>query len=192
MVNNHSCGLLLSRTVTITSPCEHRFPPHFSNDMGIPFFPYKLFFLYIEPISAIGGAIYAGFLPKTYLQDLMFTNSVTPFSHQTTLTSPVLMTLYQLSNLYLLFALNEHLVLSSTDDVKIWKRLLFGLLVADFGHLLTLAPLGTDVYWKVWDWNAMMWGSVGFVYLGATTRLSFLLGLGLDTAATSRKTAKTS
>ncbi|KAF8589605.1 hypothetical protein K439DRAFT_1404837 [Ramaria rubella] len=145
--------------------------------MSIPFFPYKLFFLYIEPISAIGGAIYAGFLPKAYLADLVLTKPELP-AH-ITLSSPMLMTLYQLSNLYLLFALNEHIVLSSTDNIKTWKYLLFGLLVADFGHLLTLAPLGTDVYWKFWDWNPLMWGSVGFVYLGATTRMSFLLGLGL-------------
>lgn len=158
--------------------------------MSIPFFPYKLFCLYIEPLSAIGGAIYAGLLPKTYLQDLM--PSSTQFSHQTALETPVLMTLYQLSNLYLLFAINERLVLSSTDNIKTWKCLLFGLLVADFGHLLTLAPLGVDVYWKVWDWNAMMWGSIGFVYLGATTRISFLLGFGLGDVATVKKTTKTS
>ncbi|KAF8507879.1 hypothetical protein JB92DRAFT_3089462 [Gautieria morchelliformis] len=159
--------------------------------MSIPFFPYKLFFLYIEPISALGGAIYAGLLPKTYLRDLTLTNNTpTP----TAVTWPVLMTLYQLSNLYLLFALNEHLVLSSTDNIKTWKRLLCGLLIADFGHLLSLAPLGFDVYWRVWDWNAMMWGSVGFVYLGATTRMSFLLNLGLGTpvTATSQKAAKAS
>lgn len=154
--------------------------------MSIPFFPYKLFLLYIEPLSTIGGAVYAGFLPKTYLRDLMPTNDT-----QIVLSSPVLISLYQLSNLYLLFALNEYLVLSSTDNVKTWNRLLFGLLVADFGHLLTLAPLGTDVYWKVWEWNLMMWGSVGFVYLGATTRMSFLLGLGLVNPTTSQKTAKT-
>ena len=158
--------------------------------MAIPFFPYRLFFLYIEPISAIGGAIYAGLFSKPYLQDLRLTNI--PLSPETALALPVLMTLYQLSNLYLLFALNEHLVLSSTDNVRTWKCLLFGLLVADFGHLLSLAPLGADVYWRVWDWNAMMWGNVGFVYLGATIRVSFLLGLGFNTTATWPKTEKTS
>ncbi|KAF8509356.1 hypothetical protein BU17DRAFT_56206 [Hysterangium stoloniferum] len=147
--------------------------------MSIPFFPYKLFFLYIEPLSALGGAIYAGFLPKTYLKDLALTNTPSQFTREVDLPIPTLMTLFQLANLYLLFALNEHLVLSSTHDIKTWKRLLFGLLVADFGHLLSLAPLGPDAYWRLWEWNAMMWGSVGFVYLGATTRICFLMGLGL-------------
>ncbi|KAF7303357.1 hypothetical protein MIND_00563500 [Mycena indigotica] len=71
------------------------------------------------------------------------------------------MVLLQLANLYLLFALNEHLVLSSTLSLKTWRRLLFVLLVADFGHLVSMAPLGTDVFWRAWEWNAMCWGSVG-------------------------------
>lgn len=146
--------------------------------MSIPFYPYRLFFLYVEPLSALGGAIYAGILPRTYLQDLTL---ITAWSAKdTALTTPVLMTLLQLSNLYLLFAINERVVLSSTNDIKLWKKLLFGLLVADFGHLLSLLPLGLEVYWRVWDWNAMMWGSVGFVYLGATLRLAFLFDVGLE------------
>ena len=29
-------------------------------------------------------------------------------------------------------------------------------------------------------WNAIDWGNLGFVYLGATTRIAFLSGLGLS------------
>lgn len=142
----------------------------------IPYFPYKLFFLYIEPISALAGAYYAALEPKAYLHDLSLPTSRPTI---TTLPTQTMMSLLQLSNLYLLFALNEHLVLSSTSSVKTWKRLLFCLLVADFGHLATMAPLGLDVFWKVWEWNAMVWGSVGFVYMGASMRIAFLSGLGL-------------
>jgi hypothetical protein len=87
--------------------------------------------------------------------------------------------LAQLANLYLLFALNEHLVLSSTPSIKTWRRLLSCLLLADFGHLATMIPLGSDVFTNVPRWNMMVWGSVGFVYLGATLRICFLAGLGL-------------
>lgn len=143
--------------------------------MAIPFYPYKLFFLYLEPISALAGAYYAFFKPEDYLRDLSLGGSLTghPLSTQTN------MVLTQLANLYLLFALNEHFVLSSTSSVKTWRRLLFGLLVADFGHLLSMAPLGSPVFWQVSEWNAMTWGSVAFVYLGASLRISFLAGLGL-------------
>ncbi|KAJ7083761.1 hypothetical protein C8R44DRAFT_844780 [Mycena epipterygia] len=137
---------------------------------------YRLFFLYIEPVSALAGAYYAAFRPAEYLSLLSLPGGqLTPPS----LTTQSSMVLLQLANLYLLFALNEHLVLSSTNSLKTWRRLLFGLLVADFGHLISMAPLGVDVFWRVGDWNAMVWGSVGFVYAGASMRMAFLAGLGL-------------
>ncbi|EIM88630.1 uncharacterized protein STEHIDRAFT_120766 [Stereum hirsutum FP-91666 SS1] len=147
----------------------------------IPFFPYQLFFLYIEPISALAGAYYAAYRPSDYLHDLVASTNKIAASGTTT-NIPILMTLFQLSNLYVLFALNEHLVLSSTTSVKTWKRVLFCLLVADFGHLATMAPAGAEIFWNVASWNAMAWGSVGFVYLGATMRLCFLADIGFKGA----------
>src|ERR1700678_3310818 len=114
---------------------------------SIPFFPYRLFFLYIEPISALAGAYYAAFRPQNYVKDLSFgtTPDSSPLSTQTN------MVLIQLANLYLLFALNEHFVLSSTNSIVTWRRLLMGLLIADFGHLVTMAPAGSGVFWRVWE-----------------------------------------
>jgi len=151
----------------------------------IPFWPYKLFFLYIEPISALLGSFYAG-RPEEYLSLVIPSSSTL----KTALSAPSLevsISLYQLSNLYLLFALNEHLVLSSTESLRTWKRLLFCLLVADFGHLATNLPLGLRIFWSVFEWNAMTWGSIGFVYAGAAMRLAFLFGLGLKTESLKRE-----
>ncbi|KAJ3802252.1 hypothetical protein GGU11DRAFT_673257 [Lentinula aff. detonsa] len=153
----------------------------------IPFFPYTVFFLYIEPLSALAGAYYAAFKPQDYLGDLSLSNAIAnPIIPL--VTTQMNMALLQLANLYLLFALNEHLVLSSTTSIKTWKRMLFCLLIADFGHLLSMVPLGTDVFWKVWEWNAMVWGSVGFVYLGASLRISFLCGLGSVSSPNTQRT----
>jgi len=143
-------------------------------------FPYRLFFLYIEPVSALAGMYYAAIHPSDYLIDL-----VSPIQSDfgragAVLDTPTSMTLFQLSNLYLLFALNEHFVLSSASSLKTWRRLLFCLLVADFGHLATMIPAGTEIFWNVSKWNAMAWGSVGFVYLGASLRVCFLAGVGLE------------
>ena len=87
--------------------------------------------------------------------------------------------LSQLANLYFLFTLNEALVLRSTADLRVWRTLLFGLLVADFGHLWSLRPLGGQVYWDVRQWGPMDIGNVPVVYLGASLRIAFLVGLGL-------------
>ena len=141
-------------------------------------FRYRLFFLYIEPISALAGMYYAAMHPSDYLFDLV--SPIRSDFSRSALDTPTRMTLFQLSNLYLLFALNEHLVLSSTSSLKTWRRLLFSLLVADFGHLATMIPAGTEIFWNVSKWNAMAWGSVGFVYLGASLRLCFLAGVGLE------------
>ena len=169
--------------------------------VDIPFLPYRLFFLYVEPVSAILGGLYAA-QPATYLSLLTLApTSTTPlptiqsFKHlpasSAVDTTAVSMSLYQLANLYILFACNEHFVLSSTNSLRTWRRLLMGLLIADFGHLLSMVPLALDsassasgggwtgVYLDITGWNAMLWGSVGFVYVGAALRISFLCGLGL-------------
>ncbi|RPD81434.1 hypothetical protein L226DRAFT_447385, partial [Lentinus tigrinus ALCF2SS1-7] len=175
---------------------------------------YRLFFLYIEPISALVGAFYAGWLPAQYLAYLAYlssspstsTSSPSLSSSPTSSASmppnvnpdtPTLISLQQLANLYLLFAINEHCVLSSTNSLRTWRTLLAGLLLADFGHLVTMVPMARSLgegagagggggwwgWWEVfgrfWGWDAMLWGSVGFVYVGASMRMAFLLGVGL-------------
>lgn len=139
---------------------------------------YQLFFLYLEPISALAGSFYAG-RPQLYLSMLTSGQSRVDLPASAASTQ-VDIALYQLSNLYLLFAVNEHLVLKHSRSLDTWRALLFGLLIADIGHLATNVPLGHDVFWKFWDWNAMMWGGVGFVYAGALTRIMFLCGVGVS------------
>ncbi|OCH94461.1 hypothetical protein OBBRIDRAFT_121089 [Obba rivulosa] len=153
---------------------------------------YRYFFLYIEPLSALVGAWYAFFLPAHYLALL----SAAPYNPSIALTpgppAPTTIALFQLANLYLFFALVEHLVLGATSSRRVWRRLLFCMLLADFGHLATMRPLArekadlgraglAEVYLHFWKWSAMEWGSVGFVYAGALMRTSFLLGIGVGT-----------
>ena len=146
---------------------------------------YSWFFLIIEPISALVGAFFAHFQPLAYLQ---LTHASSSPSYTSTIPLATKIVLTQLANLYLLFALNEALVLRSTSDLRVWKTVLLGLLIADFGHLYSVSALGPEVYWNVLKWNAMDWGNVGFVYAGATMRIAFLSGIGLDTEG-SRKAA---
>lgn len=143
--------------------------------MAIPAL-YRLFFLYVEPLSTLVGAIYAHFYPATYL-DLTHLPSAPPAGLVPVGTRIVLS---QLANMYLAFALSEALVLRSTTDLGVWKPFLLVLLVADLGHLYSVKALGPTVYWSPHLWNAIDWGNLGFVYLGATTRIAFLSGLGLS------------
>lgn len=151
-----------------------------TSDTFTPPLIYRLFFLYIEPLSALVGAYYAAFLPATYLA--LLSSTPTTLNSNTPPDTPTLATLYQLANLYFLFALNEHLVLSRSSSLTTWRTLLFGLFLADLGHLATMIPVSMqdgkgvgEVFWKVWRWNGMEWGGVGFVYVGAGMRVSFLV-----------------
>ena len=137
---------------------------------------YRLFFLYIEPIATAVGAYYAHFQQQEYLQ-------MTFSSAQISALGPSIresIVLSQLANMYAVFALNEALVLRSTTDLNVWRVFLFGLLLADFGHVYSVNSVGFDVYWQFWKWNSMYWGNLGFVYVGASLRIAFLSGLGLS------------
>lgn len=149
---------------------------------------YRLFFLFIEPISALVGAYYAHFQQREYLL-LTHASSAPVLTPIPTGTSIVLS---QLANLYLLFALNEALVLRATVDLRVWKTVLFVLLVADLGHLYTVKALGLDVYlpWNFARWNAIDWGNIPFVYLGAGMRACFLADVGLG-GGSGKKLSKT-
>ncbi|APA10677.1 hypothetical protein sscle_06g054470 [Sclerotinia sclerotiorum 1980 UF-70] len=139
---------------------------------------YSWFFLIIEPISALTGAYYAHFRPLSYLQ---LTDPISSPYTQNTIPLSTTIILTQLANLYLLFAINEALILRCTSDLHIWKIVLVGMLVADLGHLYSVRGLGWSIYWNLWRWNAMAWGNVGFVYVGAAMRMAFLRGWGLGT-----------
>jgi len=144
---------------------------------------YSLFFLVIEPISALVGAFFAHFRQREYLSliDSASASSSVPLS--------TAIALSQLANLYLFFAINEALVLRSTADLRVWKTVLFGLLVGDIGHLYSYWPVGWQIYYNAPAWNAMDIGSIPFVYLGASMRIAFLLGVGLGNRAPARRPA---
>ncbi|KAM0803407.1 hypothetical protein BDR22DRAFT_801674 [Usnea florida] len=135
---------------------------------------YKYFFLYIEPFFTVLGAYYSSLQQQTYL-DLTHA----PSSPPTGIPTSTHIILLQLSNLYFCFALNEALVLRASSDLKVWRTLLLCLLIADVGHLYSVNAVGWHVYWNVLAWNAIDWGNVGFVYVGATMRVCFLSGWGV-------------
>lgn len=136
--------------------------------------PYLYFFLYIEPVSALVGAFFAFWQQQTYLD---LTDAKSTSKDGISISTEIV--LKQLSNLYLFFAMNEALVLRSTSDLKVWRTLLFCLLVADFGHLYSVSALGSEIYWRASIWNSIDWGNVGFVYAGAIMRLAFLARIGV-------------
>ncbi|PSN67670.1 hypothetical protein BS50DRAFT_572719 [Corynespora cassiicola Philippines] len=146
---------------------------------------YRLVFLYIEPLSTFAGAVYAHCLQQTYLAQTHPASAPAP-GQSVPIASQIVLS--QLANLYLLLCISEALVLRSTADRKVWNTFLFGLFVADLGHLYAVRPAGAWVYWRFWDWNATDGGNVGFVYFLIVTRLLFFAGVGIPNGAKTLKT----
>lgn len=146
-------------------------------------FIYRIFFLVLEPISALVGAFYCHFSQSTYLT--LLDASSAPSSVSVPTSTSVVMS--QLANMYLFFALNEALVLRSTPDLGVWRTVLLVLLLADLGHLYSMSELGSRIYWDVSSWNASDLGNVPWVYMGATLRVCFLAGIGLGESKGLRK-----
>ncbi|KAF2670329.1 hypothetical protein BT63DRAFT_424270 [Microthyrium microscopicum] len=134
---------------------------------------YTFFFLYLEPFSALAGAI-AALSPQLYLSmtDSKWSSPSVDFATGTVVN--------QISNLYMFFALTEFLVFrAGRHNLPVWRALVTAMLIADFGHLLSGWRLGLEQYWNIASWGWMEAGSVGFVYAGAATRIMFLSGIGV-------------
>ncbi|KAG9190795.1 hypothetical protein G6011_08883 [Alternaria panax] len=136
---------------------------------------YRFVFCWLEPLSILTGAIYAHFFQSTYLR---LTHAASSPGVSVPISTSIVMS--QLANLYLGLAFLEASLLRATADLQVWKTFLLGLLVADLGHLLTVLPLGTDIYWAFWRWNAIDLGNIPFVYFLAVTRICMLLGVGFQ------------
>lgn len=151
--------------------------------------PYIVFFLWVEPLATLTGAFYAWFQPIEYLH---LTHAASTPEKLLGLPISTHVVLRQLGNLYLAFALNEALVLRATNDLKVWRALLLGLLIADFGHLLSCYPLGIQAYYNLTNWNAIAYGNYLFVYCGATFRACFLLNVGMGGPKRAKQRARKS
>lgn len=136
---------------------------------------YRLVFCWLEPASILLGAIYAFFFQSTYLD---LTHAASSPGLPVPISTSIVMS--QLANLYLGLAFLEASILRATADVKVWKTFIVGLLLADLGHLFSVLPVGREIYWAFWRWNAIDLGNVPFVYFLAVTRICMLLGVGFQ------------
>jgi hypothetical protein len=152
---------------------------------NVPTF-YRLVFLWIEPISTFVGAVYAHFSQSYFLT---LTHAASAPGLSVPLSTSIVLS--QLANMYLGLGLLEASVLRATSELKVWRTLLTIMLLADIGHLYTVAPLGSWVFWDYSRWNSIDWGNVPVVYFLAITRSLFLLGVGMQPASTTARPKRT-
>ena len=140
-----------------------------SHDTQIPLL-YRILLLWYEPLSAINGAFLCHWNPTFFLRTMSDSAVYAP-SHQVIFD--------QLAATYTLFAFNEAVVLRLTNDLRIWKAMVAGILLCDLVHLYgSWAAMGHEAFFNpaLWRWEDTM--NLLMLYLGAVMRLCFLGEVG--------------
>ncbi len=142
----------------------------------IPIF-YRIFFLYIDPLICLLGVYTFFFDHPTYI-----TNG-TPHSLSSTIQDQNLTPLEK----FLLSALGSYalcifgvqiLLLHQFHDVRIWRIVMFSILLTDLGLLYTVYTVDPSAFWAVRGWTGGDWSNNGILGLVIAIRSAFLLGIG--------------
>ena len=140
--------------------------------------PYRLLFLYVEPVCALFGAIINLVSPITYL--LSLSPNATPSTYDP-LTSPIYA---QLAGHLLLFTWLQAVLLRSTDDLRVWKIVLAGIVLCDLLHLWGSAQLlGLRGFVDPRAWRLEEWVNFVMLYGPGAMRVVFCMGWGLGEEA---------
>lgn len=138
----------------------------------IPLF-YRLFFLYIDPLFNLSG-IYVSFLDHTAYLSMGVPRSLT--TTPTPITEYLIMALGSWSLSILVI---QTLLLQQYRDVKLWKIVMFGILLTDFGLVYGLYAANPTGIWQVGKWMQGEWISHGIFATVIPIRMAFLAGVGM-------------
>jgi hypothetical protein len=142
-----------------------------SSASRIPRF-YRIWHLWLEPWTALGGVYHLHCAPEQYFE----------YMPQTARYAPASQIVYdQLASSYLFFAAVEGFVLRSTDDVKVWRAVVFALLLCDAGHMYaSWMEMGTRGFFLPWLWEGSDAMTMILTCGPFVLRSAFLLGVGFD------------
>lgn len=138
---------------------------------------YRLWHLYIEPFSAVLGAMLCTRSPLLYL------SVMSPGANRSHYHPEVQVVFDQLAATYLLFAFNQAIVLRMADgNLRIWRGLLAGMLLCDLVHIrgTGLALSHAGVLADVAKWRLYDWINVVMLIIPTVMRSAFLAGVGVS------------
>jgi hypothetical protein len=149
----------------------------------IPSF-YRAFFLYVDPVLCFSGIYLAFFDPSTYL--LNSTPSALVSKIDTTTAIPPLpqFLVNTIGSFYLFIFSMEALLLRQSLtfpqglNVKVWRTVMFGILLTDLGLLYGGYRADAETLLDVTAWTKGDWTNNGVLALAIAMRTSFLLGIG--------------
>lgn len=157
---------------------------------------YRIYFRTIEPLCALGGTYLTLFQPARFLgattpatifKDIYRTPALQAEVAQQPVTQVLLA---NIGSLYVLFAINELLVLRVTRELAVWRGVVLAMVCADLGHLWGVyAGGGFEAGW-IQRWDGEEWFNVGTLAFGLVLRIAFLLGLGVGGGSGSARKEK--
>ncbi|KAK9451483.1 uncharacterized protein V1518DRAFT_424462 [Limtongia smithiae] len=132
---------------------------------------YRVLFLWFEPLAAFTGSIVIHNDPAKFLRALSAVGDYAPSNR---------VVYNNLCATYTLFAFNEGILLRRTNDLKVWRTVLIGILICDALHLsASWAELGSALFWNPLAWRGDDWINLGSLWGQAFMRVLFLFGVGL-------------
>jgi hypothetical protein len=147
--------------------------------------PYRFFHLYIEPLLLVPGGIYLSlFQPRKFLLSTTPSALVLPYDPSLLEPAPITPLIRQLltntAGLYILFMLNELLVLRLSNDIRIWRAVVLAMLCCDLVHLWGVwVAGGPEFMLSPGEWRLEDWVNPGLLGAGAVLRVCFLAGVGI-------------
>lgn len=132
--------------------------------------PYRLYFLYIEPVMTLTGAYLCIFQPLDFLA------RATPLQI-TEITPLTQLLITQIACLYIFHGLVEAIVLRLSKDLRVWKALAASILIADVGHLYSLYVAAPEALVNIQGWSSDERINYGILTLGLLLRIGFLVGI---------------
>ncbi|KAN0095871.1 hypothetical protein V8E51_016582 [Hyaloscypha variabilis] len=145
---------------------------------------YRIWFLYFEPVAALGGTYLSIFEPNRLLAGIMplpaylAASLASPAGPSITITPILRMMLINIGALYALFAIIEGVVLRLTKEKSVWCAVLAAMLVSDVGHIYAAYEIAPQRILQVVSWNSDEWVNYGTLVFGALLRSAFLIGIG--------------
>src|SRR6266487_3671012 len=128
-------------------------------------FLYHIYFQSVEPLMALTGAFVTHFTPA------QFVNIMSPAAFTIDSIPPTIqLLLSNLASTYLLFALNEALVLRLSTDLNVWRAVIATYLICDAGHLYAVYASRPDLFWALSRWRSVDWTNLGVLWFDVVLR----------------------
>ncbi|KAF8848699.1 hypothetical protein BDZ45DRAFT_681033 [Acephala macrosclerotiorum] len=142
---------------------------------------YRIWFLYLEPVFALGGTYLCLYDPQRMLTGTVPVPAITaasPSGGPIPITPLMQMLLTNIGSLYVLFSINEGLVLRLSSEKRVWFGIIGSMLVSDIGHLYAVYQIAPKRMLEIAGWNSDEWINYGTLWFGALLRAGFLMGFG--------------